>query len=203
MKWRDPDEARKRLFETAQSQAGYFNAGQAVQAGYSRRLHTYHTDKGHWIRIERGTYRLRDYPTSRYEDLVRCSLTGGTAVVSHETAAAVHDLGDLMPSRIHLTVPPGYRQTLPAGVVVHRGRLGEAEFQTMAGFRVTSPIRTIMDLLLGGTEAGQIERVVSDALARGAVRTEELEGAAERLDDAARDRLKTILRNLQTHRNAL
>jgi hypothetical protein len=34
----------------------------------------------------------------------------GRAVVLHASAIAVHDLGTANPSRVHLTVPPGFRQ---------------------------------------------------------------------------------------------
>jgi predicted transcriptional regulator of viral defense system len=178
VKWHDPDEARRKLFDIAQSQAGYFTSSQAVQAGYSHRLQHYHVQRGHWRRIERALFRLRDYPPAEHEDLVRWFLwSGGAAVVSHETAAAVHDLGDLMPARVHLTVPPGFRKALPPAVVVHRARLAAPDVQEHSGFTVTTPLRTILDLKAAATESDWLAGVVRDALARGMVRRSEMERA--------------------------
>lgn len=195
MKWRDPDEAQRRLFELAQGQAGHFTATQALEAGYSRRLQHYHAHRGHWLRIERGLYRLRDFPSGPHEDLVRWALwSRGLAVISHETAAAVHELGDVLPARVHLTVAPGFRKEVPPGVILHRARLTETDIQASAGFRLTAPLRTVLDLLASGCESDQLGRVVHDALERGAIRRAELEVAILGLDEALRERGRCILR---------
>lgn len=176
MKLHDTDESRHKLFEIAQAQAGYFASRQAVQAGYSHRLQHYHVQKGHWLRIERGLYRLREFPPTPHEDLVRWRLwSRGRAVVSHETAAAVHELGDLMPARIHLTVAPGFRKATPPSIVLHRARLSTFETEQHSGFVVTTPLRTIMDLRATAVESDWLAGVVRDALARGVVRPAELE----------------------------
>lgn len=171
MKRLDPDEARKRLYAVAHTQSGYFSAAQALEAGYSRRLQHYHAHRGHWTRVDRGIYRLRDYPSTPHEDLVRWALWArGRAVVSHDTAAAVHELGDLLPAKIHMTVERGFRKRIPPVLVVHRAALPEAEIRSHGGFRITTPLRTILDLLRASTESDRLSRVVREALDRGAVR---------------------------------
>ncbi len=194
MKWRDPEEARSRLYEVVQTQAGCFTSRQALGAGYSWRLQHYHAARGHWLRIERGLYRLREFPSSPHEDLVRwCLWSRGKAVVSHDTAAAVHELGDVMPARIHLTVPPGFRKAIPPSIALHRARLGEDEVIQGDGFRITSPLRTIIDLLLFGMESDRLAAIVRDAIERGAVRRPALDAGISKLDMAQRDRARRVL----------
>ena len=76
------------LFEVASTQAGYFTAGQAHRACFSARLLQYHTDTGRFIRLRRGLYRLRDYPSSPREEVMAAWLAVGKepAIVSHESA---------------------------------------------------------------------------------------------------------------------
>ena len=180
--------------EAIKSQAGYFTARQAREAGYSWRMHTYHVQRGNWIRVDRGLFRLRDYPPGRHEDLVRWSLWSlGRAVVSHDTAASLHELGDLMPGRIHLTVPPGFRKSIPPVIVVHRTRLPASDILDGEGFRVTTPLRTIQDLLMSVTEPERVAAVVRDALDRGGVRRAVLDPILETLDLEYRDRARRIL----------
>ncbi len=194
MKRRSQDEARRRLYEIARIQEGLFTAEDAVSAGYSRRLHTYHVQRGHWLRIERAIYRLREFPESRYEDLARWTLwSRGKGVISHDAAAAFHELGDLMPAHVHLTVPPGFRKRVPSSIVVHRGRLQSDEVREATGFRVTTPLRTILDLLLSGTESDRLASVVRDALERGAVRRRALEAAFSKLKKTDGKRAKRVL----------
>ena len=64
----------KKLFDIASGQEGYFTAKQAVDAGFSYRLHHYYKKEGYWLKIDCGVFRLANYPNSPYEDLVRISL---------------------------------------------------------------------------------------------------------------------------------
>src|SRR6267143_3275146 len=57
-------EAARRLYETAQSQQGFFTTKQAMRAGFAEKTHAYHVKVGNWIREHRGIYRLADFPTA-------------------------------------------------------------------------------------------------------------------------------------------
>lgn len=82
----------ERLFEVADGQAGYFTARQAREAGYDYRLQHYHRERGHWIPVGHGLFRLARYPEGENEELARVSLwsrnRGGEsqAGASHGTA---------------------------------------------------------------------------------------------------------------------
>ncbi|MBO0837972.1 MAG: type IV toxin-antitoxin system AbiEi family antitoxin domain-containing protein, partial [Actinobacteria bacterium] len=51
-------ELRQSLGVIAASQAGYFTAGQALDAGYEDANFGHHVATGAWLRITRGVYRL-------------------------------------------------------------------------------------------------------------------------------------------------
>ena len=122
---RHPQQNAQALYEVAAAQGGYFTAAQAREAGYAYSQQHYHFSRGHWLRIDRGLFRLRDYPPGEREDLIRWSLWSRDqkgapqAVVSHDTALTVHDLSDIMPERVHLPVPRGFRKRVPAGCILH------------------------------------------------------------------------------------
>ena len=190
------------LFQLADQQAGYFSAGQANTIGYSGRLHHYHRQQGHWLEVHRGLFRLRDYPVTPDEELVKFSLWSRNlkgqpqAVVSHETALRVYDLSDLMPSKIHLSVPKTFRKTPPKGVVLHKALLEPNDVEARAGFQITTPLRTLIDLAKGQVSPEHLETATQQALERGLVRRKKLEAALTELDMMARNRLEQALRTL-------
>jgi predicted transcriptional regulator of viral defense system len=173
---RDPQENARALYEVAAAQGGYFTAAQARQAGYAYSQQHFHVSRGNWLRVERGLYRLRDYPAGEREDLIRWSLWGHNrpgepqAVVSHETALTVHGLSDVMPARVHLTVPPGFRKAAPPGCALHRATLAAEEIEPRDGYRVTTTIRTLVDVAEGALSQEHLDAAVREALERGLVR---------------------------------
>ena len=140
------------LFEVADAQAGYFSAAQARELGYQYPTQHYHKSSGAWQEAGHGLFRLRDYPITEHEQLARLTLwsrdRAGTmpAVVSHDTALFLHGVGDLLPERVHLTVPPTFRKPPPPGVVLHKATLGDEDVVERHGFRMTGLLRTLLDL---------------------------------------------------------
>jgi predicted transcriptional regulator of viral defense system len=186
------------IYPVASTQNGYFTSSQARNAGFSPRVQHYHWKQGHWRRVNRGVYRLRDFPASPHEDLVFWSLwSGEKAVVSHESAAAVHDLGDVLPGRIHLTVPPGFRKAPSDGVILHRGRLEPSDLESHEGFKITKPLQTITDLLRSATESDWLAGVIRDSLNKGAVTRAALDARISTLSPEYRDRAERILKHLE------
>lgn len=191
---RDPLELRRALSRVAAQQAGHFTARQALEVGYSYQVQWYHVRRGEWLRLDRGIYRLSDWPTSQHEDLVRWTLwSRGRAVVSHETALAVHELGDVMPARIHLTVPPSFHMHAPA-VVIHKAFLEPSDIDQFEGFSVTNPVRSIMDTALAGMEVDQLARTIRDALDRGLLTARSLRADADAFGPAAALAIERALR---------
>jgi predicted transcriptional regulator of viral defense system len=177
-------ESARRLYEIAQSQQGFFTAKQAIRSGFAEKTHSYHVHVGNWIREHRGIYRLADFPTTERPDLMlwylwsqnRQEVPEGT--YSHETALSLHELSDIMPSKIHMTVPKVFRRNseIPEILILHRADLEANETQEMHGVRVTRALRTIVDLLRGGhMDRTQLKRAVDEAIRRGLIRRGEIE----------------------------
>ncbi len=173
MHMKNIEDKRKNLFQIAASQQGHFTAKQALVCGYSHRTQYYHKEKGHWAEIDRGVFRLTNYPVSPDEDLVRWSLWSRNredvpqAVISHETALSVHELGDVMPAKTHLTVPPAFRKKPSGGCVLHKKILSPEDIEKRDGFMVTIPLRTIVDVAEEGMSNEYIEQALRDAFSKG------------------------------------
>ena len=100
-----PTPDHQQLYQLAEQQAGYFSTRQARTVGLTRPLLSYYTKTGYLQRIQRGVYRLTRFPEMPLADLfVAWLVAGPRAVISHESALAVYDLTDVLPSEIHLTV---------------------------------------------------------------------------------------------------
>jgi predicted transcriptional regulator of viral defense system len=164
---RNPADLRLRLTEVAARQGGLFTAAQARDLGYDYPQHTFHTARGNWLRVDRGLYRLPHWPIDRHDDLIQASLWArGRGVVSHESAAAVHELAEIDPLRTHLTVPPRFRSVKRAVVLHHLDDLRGEGIEDHGGFRVTTPLRTLIDLGRSSTDLDQLGRAIVDALDR-------------------------------------
>jgi predicted transcriptional regulator of viral defense system len=111
---------------------------------------------------------------------------------SHDTALSLHELSDIMPSKLHMTVPRGFRRnsTVPEILVLHRANLDTNEVQEMYGVRVTRPLRTIADLLRSGhVDRSQLKQAVDEAIRRGLIGRKEI-------DRMPHDKLQSSLREL-------
>jgi predicted transcriptional regulator of viral defense system len=178
---RDPQDNARALYQIAASQGGYFTAAQALQAGYAYSQQHFHRERGNWLHIDHGLFRLRDFHPAEREDLIRWSLWSRDqkgvpqAVVSHDTALTVHELSDVMPAQIHLTVPPGFRKRVPPGCVLYKATLLDEEVEARTGYRVTTPRRTLLDVADSPLSQEHLNRAVRDALERGLVRRRPLE----------------------------
>ncbi|SMD12628.1 type IV toxin-antitoxin system AbiEi family antitoxin domain-containing protein [Lentzea albidocapillata] len=103
-------------------------------------------------------------------------------VVSHQSAARLHNIGDLVNSQVEITTPRR-RTTRDPGVRLRRGQLAEADVMVLDGLPVTTPLRTIYDLLGQHADASHVGTIVRQAVEAGQVHLDEL---AERIQPHAR-----------------
>jgi len=160
------------LFEVASGQLGHFTTAQAARCGMSRNLITHHVRSGRFRRERRAIYRLRDYPPSMHEEIMVGWLAVGRdiAVVSHQSALAIHDLSDVIADAIHVTVPRVQRtRARVTGVRVHTSTRSfePLDIVRREGMRVTSPIRTVLDIDELGLSLEHVERAAREVIDRG------------------------------------
>lgn len=152
-----PAHKRQLLFQTASNQFGLFTAKQAEAAGYSRKRFNYQLNVGEWQQEGRGLFKLTNYlhePEADYMQWLLWSRSRNEEIqgcLSHETAMFIYELGDVMPSKIHITVPRDFRRSaIPKAIKIHYANLPSNVIYQERGLKVTSPIRTFLDLLAEG-----------------------------------------------------
>ncbi|MEU6817838.1 hypothetical protein [Streptomyces sp. NPDC046860] len=197
---RDRTDTRAALWRIAGGQRGYFTAAQALEVGYTYQAQRYHAQRGNWTAVDRGIYRFREFdvlPGGADDHLVRWSLwSKGRAIVSHTTALSVHDLGTANPSQIHLTVPPGFRQKDDA-VILHRAELAQDEIEERDGYRVTTPVRAIIECAAAQVDQDVVDSAVAEALERGLATRRRLLHTAQRLGARAELGIERALQETQ------
>ena len=171
------------LFAVAEGQQGYFTSKQAAEAGYQLGSQAHHVKSGNWTRVERGIYRLTRFPQSSEEQLVIYALWSRNragepeGVYSHQTALSIHELSDLNPAKLHMTVPAAFRRTAktPNVLVLHRANLNQTDIEPRQGFAVTRPLRTIADLAAAeSTSRDIVEQALIEGRRHGVITAREL-----------------------------
>ncbi len=164
------------LFEIADRQQGYFTTKQAVECGYSRTNFHRYLASGEWVKELRGIYRLVHYPIPLHPDFVlwslwSCNIKGEMqGVWSYETALDIYELSDVMPAKMHMTVPKRFRKwtKIPKNLVLHFDDIPETEIIAQQGYLVTTPLRTIVDISEEGKLSEDfIVQAIQDALKKG------------------------------------
>jgi len=183
---------RKRRIPTARTTGGFSRLPRSRGASRpSRRraaasaglLSPNHARRGRFLRVKRGLYRLADYPASPREEVLAAWLAAGRdeAVVSHETALDVLGLSDVVPERVHLTVPRSKRyRRASAGVAIHTTTrpLKPTDVVIRDGLPVTSPARSIADAAEAGTAPEQAVEAARQAIERGLATPGQLQATA-------------------------
>lgn len=158
---------RRRLHELAFRQAGYVSAAQALEVGYTYQAQKYHVDRGNWVRIDRGLFRLAEWPAAADDAYARWSVwSDGLGVISFQSAADVHDLGEFDLGDVHLTIPSP--RPAATGVVLHVAAVDD-DVEDRGSYRMTTVTRTLLDLATASVTQEQLTSAVRDALATGRV----------------------------------
>jgi predicted transcriptional regulator of viral defense system len=93
----------------------------------------------------------------------------------------LHELSDVNPAKIHITVPRGYRiaRPVPSVYVVHSADLQGDDIEQVNGIPVTTPARTIVDCCRAHLGPALIRQAIDDGVRRGLLGARE----AERLQE--------------------
>lgn len=179
------------LYELAETQAGYFTAAQARDAGVLQvRLIQLH-QRGDVERVSRGVYRLTRFPVSPLGQYMEAALwpqvrrPDAHGVISHESALAIYGLSDASPSKIHLTLPAGLRirRVPPKHLVLHYADLEPADLQRVEGVPVTTAARAIRDAHESRLGPALIRQAIEDGQRTGHLTLDEAEHLEQELLD--------------------
>lgn len=190
------DDVLTSLLEIAAEQGGYVAAGQASRLGVEQSRLSRLAESGDLRRVRWGVYAMR-HAHHRLEAEIGAWLSidrerlpwerngAAVAVLSHATAASIHGLGTVVSREPAITVPPERRSaTRGRDIELHVASLAPPDWSWIRAedirLPVTSPARTIVDLLLVGEELSYVERAISEALADGNMTADELIDAATR-----------------------
>ena len=181
------------LYQIAEGQAGYFTTKQAHVAGYSRERLSDLTVRNQFKRIQHGIYRLPHFPTSRFEDLHVANLRiGPDSVISHESALAVYELSDVLPTKTHIIMPrTGSRRR--KGIQLHTHKLQKDEITLREGLQITTVERTIADMIVSGISYQHAQQAIREALQRGLTTESKLNKQTERCKGQAAKYISRIL----------
>jgi len=175
------------LLDLAVSQAGYFTTAQAAEVGVSPELLIHHLKRGRIERARRGIYRVRHLPAQEDEQLVELWLwSGQEGVFSHETALALYDLSDALPSQVEMTVPAAWgrrRLRVPEVLRLHYADVSERERGWVGHVPVTTPLRTLRDCVAAAVAPDLVRQAVEEGIARGRFGEEEVAEVVAWLDD--------------------
>jgi predicted transcriptional regulator of viral defense system len=166
------------LFDLATEQYGYVTAEEAVELGvYKSRLPEMAT-RGVVERVDRGLYRFPAVPRTRLDQYMEAVLWPHRArgVISHASALDLHDMCDVNPAHIDVTVPRGYRVTRrpPQIYRLHHRDLRAEEIARHEGIPVVTPRRAIMDAIEAHLGQGLIRQAIETARGRGSITRKEV-----------------------------
>ena len=162
-----------RLLQIAETQQGYFTSRQAEGCGFSRANFHRKLKSGKWCKEELwGIYRLANYPYTLRSELALWTLWSTDkqgnpqGIWSHETALDIHELSDVASAKLHMSVPRSFRKSnkIPNNICLHFvDEIPQSDIENRQGYRVTTPLRTLADVIREGTtQHEQIELAILD-----------------------------------------
>ena len=176
----------QRLGDLPVAQEGYFTRAQATEVGVVDFELTRAAHHGFIERVGHGVYRVVGAGYDPLADLrvawfrldatrsPRDRLLRPDVWVSHESAAAVHDLGVFL-ADTHNFIATRRIQVGPEIQVRRRAKgLARADWTTKNGFAVTSVARTATDLLADGADGGHVGRFLLDAFRTGVAQPDDV-----------------------------
>lgn len=183
--------ALRKLAEISASQWGMITSAQAAAHGVTRLELSRLARAGDLTRLAHGIYKDTGAPSAAYLDVRAAWLSSDPTrlasdrlgdgqcgvVISGQTAAWLHNVGDLRSNRTELTAPVR-RQTQRADLHYRLRELSEGDVTIREGLPVTTLERTIADLVEDRTDLSIVANALRDAIRKSAL---DLELLADKL----------------------
>lgn len=173
------DKALQDCLSIAQRQNGLISIKQAANSNLTKDRRRWLLDTHRWSKVFPGVYRIVGAPETWQQKLRALNLwLGHDFALSHSTAAVLHRFPNFDEGPIEATVARCVRK--PEGVKLHRvATLPTKDISSVAGLRVTSPTRTLLDLA-GELHTDALRHCMNDALRFKWTTLDRLEACLER-----------------------
>ena len=163
----------ERIYSIAEDNLGFLTTASAAEEGISSMALVMMEKRGRLGRVSHGVYRLARFPLHPNAQLREGTLWPYPVegVLSHQSALALHELSDVLPSAVHVTVPARYRlrRVLPAWLRLHKADLSAAERERVDGVPVTAVARSIRDCIAADLGPSLVAQAIDEARERGAL----------------------------------
>ncbi len=128
--------------------------------------------RGQLERLGYGIYRFPRFPTSSLDVYMHATLwANGRGVLSHDTALELHDLCDINPTRIHITVPVWYTPERQRGdlYTVHCEELAAEDVTKYEGIPIVREAVAIAQGIRSGVPTYLLRQALETAARRGSI----------------------------------
>jgi predicted transcriptional regulator of viral defense system len=173
-----PGRNYNRLATIALDQQGLVTPADARQAGIDPHRLVDMERRGTIERAARGVYRFPLLtPNPELGQLAEATLWADRrGTLSHDTALDLHELCDINPAQIHITIPTVYRLQKPVPKLyrIHRADLEQDERTFYEGIQIVTPYRAIAEGVETGVRADLLRQAIDTARRRGLVRGPQL-----------------------------
>ncbi len=139
-------------------------------------------------RVGHGIYRFQQIPATALDPYMLATLwPAGRGVLSHDTALELHELCDINPDKIHITLPAAYRyrprRRGGEQYVVHHENLVEDDITWHEGIHMVTPAMAIGQAIDSRVPVHLVRQAIEKAGRLGRVPRPALAGLTERLRD--------------------
>jgi very-short-patch-repair endonuclease len=165
------------LWALAGRQHGVVTRGQLLDAGLSPRAIHHRLSKGRLHPVWRGVYAVgRPQLSKRGHWMAAILSCGPDAALSHDSAAALWEIGPDRRREVEVSVPAGTVRRRPRIVIHRRANLAAGDLTRHHGIPVTTPVCTLVDLAARLPRA-QLEAAIDEAAIRDLTDPEALRSA--------------------------
>lgn len=167
-----PGAAYNALMNVAVGQYGYVTADDAAAVGVVADRLRKMAARGTLERVAYGLYRIPVIPVTALDQYMEATLwTRGGGVLSHETALDLHELCDVNPAKVHVTVRKNLRirRDVPAPYRLHYRDLDTRDVTSHEGIPIVTPARAIRDGIEADLGAHLIRQAIDSARERGEI----------------------------------